>query len=259
MPLFHKTFGDYGPSLMLLHGWGFNSAVWCKLVSPLVSHYKVTVVDLPGFGKSEFTPECEDITFQASLVSELIEEPTHILGWSLGGLIAMHIAYLFPEKIKSFVGVCTSPKFLASETWPGIASCVLENFAKDLKGNYEKTLSRFLLLQWPNPENERQEIQGIKTAIFQQGNPSQEALTTGLDLLRTVDFREKLSSLVMPTSLILGNLDALVPRSVSPLITELNPGCNTTVIPHAAHAPFLSHPDIFLQLLKEHMTKTYDA
>ena len=49
--LWHRTVGD-GPSLVLLHGWAFNSDIFQSLVDKYKANYRVTVIDLPGHGRS---------------------------------------------------------------------------------------------------------------------------------------------------------------------------------------------------------------
>ena len=49
--LWHKTIGN-GPSLVLLHGWAFNSDIFQSLVDKYKTNYRITVIDLPGHGRS---------------------------------------------------------------------------------------------------------------------------------------------------------------------------------------------------------------
>ena len=46
-----ERFGQ-GPDLVLLHGWGMNGAVWHGIAQELAAHYRLHLVDLPGFGNS---------------------------------------------------------------------------------------------------------------------------------------------------------------------------------------------------------------
>ena len=82
-----------GDDLVLVHGWGMNGAVWHQAVEQLSQHFRVHVVDLPGFGHSH------QLHFET--MEELAQQVLHSapdnaiwLGWSLGGLVATHIAII---------------------------------------------------------------------------------------------------------------------------------------------------------------------
>ena len=80
-----------GPDLVLVHGWGMNGAVWQQTVNALEADFRVHVVDLPGYGHSSHchAQDLEEIAQQL-----LAEAPKHAIwvGWSLGGLVATHMA-----------------------------------------------------------------------------------------------------------------------------------------------------------------------
>ena len=93
----HIEISGQGPDLVMLHGWGVNSAVFAPLHESL-SQYRVHYVDLPGFGHSQMV-EGGLSTWVDTLVAAL---PEHAIwaGWSLGGLVATQAALSYPQKIK---------------------------------------------------------------------------------------------------------------------------------------------------------------
>jgi carboxylesterase BioH (pimeloyl-CoA synthesis) len=87
--LYNSTIG-IGPDLVLLHGWGFNSELFNNLIDRYKNQYRITMIDLPGHGRSDdvsggLDEWCDEI------IKNLPDNPI-LLGWSLGGLLAINIA-----------------------------------------------------------------------------------------------------------------------------------------------------------------------
>ena len=88
--LWHRTIGK-GQNLVLLHGWAFNSDIFIELVDKYKNDYCITVIDLPGHGRS---PDVEgDIEDWCNEIIRFIPEKSILLGWSLGGLLSIFIAH----------------------------------------------------------------------------------------------------------------------------------------------------------------------
>ena len=83
-----------GHNVVLLHGWGMHGGLWGQFKSLLSENVKTHTLDLPGFG---FSKEMEsDFSLKALTDAvegyiESIKKPVSIIGWSLGGLIALNI------------------------------------------------------------------------------------------------------------------------------------------------------------------------
>ena len=96
-PVNCKIIGQ-GPALVLLHGWGVNSAVWQPVTEQLSEHFCLYIVDLPGFGDSE---PLEHYSLQSicTEVLKVVPESAIWCGWSLGGLIATYAAIKLSTKM----------------------------------------------------------------------------------------------------------------------------------------------------------------
>ena len=90
-----------------------------------------------------------------------------------------------------------------------------------------------------------------RAVVLQHQMPEVEVLTGGLEILRTTDLREALSACSLPFLRIYGYLDGLVPRKVALLLDSAWPRTQSVVMKGAAHAPFVSHPDDFSNLILE--------
>ena len=159
-PPLHWQCHGAGQDLVLLHGWGMNGAVWQQSVEALRHHYRVHVVDLPGFGLSHQ----RHFSTLADLTAQVLEdapEKAIWLGWSLGGLVACHIALHHPERAQGLITVASSPCFAektaASEKeglveimaeqkaekkaeqkiWRGIQATVLTAFTAQLMDDFQ--------------------------------------------------------------------------------------------------------------------------
>lgn len=237
------------PTLVLLHGWGLNHAVWQQLLPKLSEYFHVLTPDLPGFGLAVSYPQPYLLNDVAAIVARQIPVGSLVLGWSLGGMVATQIALDFPDKVQALALVASSPCFVAKEGWPGMAPLVLNQFAAALAKDTALTIDRFLAIQALGSETARQEIKQLKQALMSLPLPQAAALSGGLDLLAKQDLRLRLTELKMPVAGCFGRLDSLVPVAMLPELQLLLPHSTFTLLPKASHAPFISHPLEFSQWL----------
>lgn len=255
MNLVSTTVGQ-GPHLVLLHGWGLNSGVWQSTINDFAQHFTVTTIDLPGFGLNHANiPEHYSLFNVAELIAAAMPDKAILLGWSLGGLIAQHIALSLPSKVQELILLATSPCFIADSQWPGIKIQVLDNFKHQLLENLSTTISRFLAIQAMGSPSAKHDIKQIKLHVDSYPAANPLALTAGLDLLATCDFREELSKLLMPCHFLLGRLDSLVPVNIQQHLLQLNPAINMTVFERSSHAPFISEQQCFVEWLTNKINK----
>ena len=246
-----ERFGQ-GPDLVLLHGWGMNGAVWHGIVRELADHYRVHLVDLPGFGNSALTEGSDySLLWLAEQVATILPDRCHLLGWSLGGLVASQLALTQPERIHSLITVASSPCFMARDDWPGIAPKVLAGFNQMLAGDFKQTIERFLAIQAMGSEHARDDIRQLRHWLAERPAPQLAALEAGLGLLADVDLRDDLAELSLPWLRIYGRLDSLVPKAAIPLLDMRYPASHSLVLDKASHAPFISHPSQFIAMVRQ--------
>ncbi|WP_153913027.1 pimeloyl-ACP methyl ester esterase BioH [Shewanella sp. TC10] len=262
LPKLHvHTIGE-GQDLILLHGWGVNSAVFSPLQTAF-SEYRVHYVDLPGFGDS--VENSGDITAWAAQLSEQLPKQAIWLGWSLGGLVASQIAINHPQSVKALITVASSPCFMAQEAqttpeqagWPGIAPKVLAQFSEQLQVNLAKTVERFLAIQAMGSDSAKEDIVAIKKLVLAKPLPSQTVLDQGLGMLRSVDLRNQLNNIQQPWLRIWGKCDSLVPKKIITILPQAT-SIKDVIHNKASHAPFISHPECFLTELLPWIKKHTD-
>ncbi len=249
--LFCKIQGA-GSELVLLHGWGMNADVWDGVAPLLAKNHRVTTVDLPGHGRSGDAGGDYSLSTQAQKVAEILPPDATLVGWSLGGLLALQLALDFPQRIKALVLVASSPRFVQADDWPdAIQAEVLQGFAGELQTDFKKTINRFLAIQALGSEHAREELRLLRERVFVHGEPEQKALASGLKILMTTDFRQRLPQLQCPTLLISGERDTLFPVQAARRTQALIANARLSVVRGAGHAPFLSHPEDFVSALQE--------
>ncbi|EKN4767257.1 TPA: pimeloyl-ACP methyl ester esterase BioH [Yersinia enterocolitica] len=246
--LYWNICGEGDRDLVLLHGWGLNAGVWHCIIDRLAPHFRLHLVDLPGYGRStEFG--AMSLSEMAEIVLQQAPQQAIWLGWSMGGLVASQIALSHPERVRALITVSSSPCFTAHDEWPGIRPEVLAGFQQQLSEDFQRTVERFLALQTLGTESARQDARLLKAVVLQHQMPEVAVLTGGLDILRTADLREELADCSLPFLRIYGYLDGLVPRKVAALLDSQWPHTQSVVMPGSAHAPFVSHPEAFSQLV----------
>lgn len=244
--LHRETIGRGDRHLVLLHGWGLNAGVWHCISNRLSAHFCLHLVDLPGYGHSQGFPAMTLPEMAARVAAQAPAQATW-LGWSLGGLVASQIALDFPERVNGLISVASSPRFSAEADWPGIKPETLTNFQQQLSEDFQRTVERFLALQTLGTDSARQDARALKSVVFERPVPTEEVLNGGLEILKTADLRSGMEALAVPLLRIYGALDGLVPRNIIPLLDERWPASRSVLIDKAAHAPFISHPEIFSQ------------
>ncbi|MEW5755020.1 MAG: pimeloyl-ACP methyl ester esterase BioH [Pseudomonadota bacterium] len=250
MSLYHHTQGE-GPAVVLLHGWGMHGGVWDDVVQALCTRFRVTVLDLPGHGRSTLPPEGFTLEAAAEAIAAAVPQPAVWVGWSLGGMLATRIASRHPAKVRALSLVASSPRFVQAEDWPhALPPEILAQFAGELANDYRATVDRFVALQAMGSRSANMEIRTLRTRLFRHGEPAPEALRGGLSILQTADLRAELKHLSCPVQAILGRLDTLTPARLGAALSQLKPGIETHIMPGAAHCPFLSHTREFLELLE---------
>jgi len=243
----HVDVRGSGPDLVLLHGWGMHSSIWGGVHDELARDFRVHAMDLPGYGAS---PTCQpyDLQHLEQEVAQAMPARAGLVGWSLGGLVAQRLALNLPQRVARLMLVGSTPCFVQRPDWPhGIEAALLQSFAHDLERDYAATLMRFLTLQVRNGENVRTVLKYLRMALFARGMPSAEVLRAGLDILLENDLRAEIGKLVLPLSIVHGERDMLAPVAAARWLAAQVPGARLTLIADCAHAPFLSHPKVFLQ------------
>jgi pimeloyl-[acyl-carrier protein] methyl ester esterase len=245
-----------GRPLILLHGWAMHSGVWLPLLPRLVDRYRVHCVDLPGHGHSAAVAPYDVGALAGAVAAAVCALPDVggtapvVLGWSLGGLVALEWTRAQPDSVRALALTAASPCFVQRPDWPHAMSPVtLAQFGDEFAASYRRTLLRFLTLQVQGSEDGRAALASLRTHLFDRGEPEPETLRDALSLLATTDVRGAIPSIAIPALVIGGDRDTLVPSDALRWLAAALPRATLALMPGAAHAPFLSHPHAFVAAL----------
>ena len=250
LPVYDAIDG-HGPDVVFLHGWGLHGGVFARVAATLVDRYTVHCLDLPGHGASPAQPGMS-IEQAAAAVAEPFPLPVHLVGWSLGGLLAQYWAAQWPDTVRSLTLISTTPRFVIDAGWPhGMGRDRLAATAYRLDMDFDQTLRQFLALQTLGAPDARQTLQALSAMLFAHGRP--KGLHDGLNWLLDGDARALAAQINCPTILCYGERDRLTPPGALEWLAEHLPDARRYPFAQASHAPFLSHEETFCRILRSHL------
>ena len=232
-----------GRPLVLLHGWAMHGGIFAPLVGRLSAQFELHLVDLPGHGHSRGSAlSIDPAPCAAALIGQLPRAPW--LGWSLGGLVAMHAAMAEASSVTGLVAVAASPRFVAAPDWPhGVDASVFAQFGEGLARDYRGTVDRFLALEAQGSDHMRDELRLLRERVYARGEPDPGVLVEGLAVLENQDLRAALARLAVPSLWIAGRRDRLVTWQAMQAAAALCPDGHFSCVAGGGHAPFLTHAD----------------
>ncbi|MFN3716316.1 MAG: pimeloyl-ACP methyl ester esterase BioH [Thiobacillus sp.] len=229
------------PFLGLLHGWGMNARVFDALVDALSGACQVQAFELPGHGGRADVADNTLAGWASDLAGQLPAGAT-LLGWSLGGQVALRAALDHPQSVARLVLLASTPRFVSAADWPhGMDGAELDGFAASLRADCRATLLRFLSLQTRGVEDQKTLLQALRAALASTPAPTAASLDAGLELLRETDLRADLARVRQPALVVHGGLDTLSPAAAGAWLAARLPAARLLELPRAGHAPHLSH------------------
>ena len=238
-----------GQPLVMLHGWGSHGGVFQTLVKPLSKLFTLHLVDLPGHGFSR-PIDPYHLYAMAEQVAEILPANADVLGWSLGGQVAMRLALDKPDMVRRLVLVAATPCFVNKPDWQtGTEPRVFDEFATHLNADYQKTMQQNLTLQCMNAKDARKTIKILREKFAERPAANTQAVRQSLQVLLDTDLREEIPNLRKPTLLIHGDRDNLAPVQAAHWMMQNLPAGFLRVMSGSAHAPFLSHQEQFIEAL----------
>ena len=249
-PLHIESQGD-GPDLALIHGWGIGHSIWQELDAGLAARCRLHRVELPGYGASAASPQSFAATAQQ--LADALPENCTLCGWSLGGMLALQAALLAPQRIGRLILVGSTPSFTQRADWScAQAPTLLDTFAAAVATHAGSTLQRFIALLNQGDEQSRACGRTLNRHLLATTLPATDTLLAGLRWLRDVDLRDEIAAVRIPTLLIHGDRDPLMPLEAAQWLCAQLPQARLETFAGAAHAPFLNDPERFAKLIGDH-------
>lgn len=235
--------------IVLLHGWGSTSNSWLSLIPALQNIARVITLDLPGFGASEAISEFS-LDAVVDLIAAQLPEQCVLIGWSLGGMLAVQLAAAHPQKISRIITLAANVKFVASRDYETAMPLVVNRqFNKSFAADAQETLKLFGGLLAQGDANERALRKQIR--VLAKPETINSNWLQALVLLSELDNRKAFASLTQQGLHILAEKDVLVPVVCAQQLATLNPQQQVNIISNAAHAVHWSQPELVLQLMRD--------
>ena len=260
--------GGDGPPLLLVHGIGGNWRTWEPVLEGLARHHRVVAVDLPGPGGSAKGAGDYSLGALASTLRDLCGalgiDRTTVVGHSMGGGVAMQFSYQFPERCERLVLVASGglgpdvglPLRLATLPGSALMLSVAAPAARSLI-NVTASAGRTLRLR-PAPDAA---FYARTFAALADADTRQAFLGTLRSVVgargQLVDARDRLYlAQHMPTLIIWGERDAMLPVGHGQAAHEAMPGSLLEIFQDAGHLPQLDDPDRFVTVVEAFMATT---
>lgn len=255
---YHYRLAGDGPPLLLLHGFTGSSDNWAGLIDALRDDYRLIAPDLPGHGQ---TTERDPLPPQAytmpavtrdlvALLDHLNLQRAHLLGYSMGGRLALYLALQRPERWRSLIMESASPGLRT-------ARARAERVAQDeaLASFIERVGMEAFVDRWealplfasqkqlPSAARQahraarlRNRPDGLARSLRRMGTGAQPSLW------------ERLPQLALPALLIAGALDhkfVVIAHQMAAVMAQAQPA----IVPHAGHTVHLEQPAAYAQQL----------
>ncbi|MDA9299804.1 alpha/beta fold hydrolase [bacterium] len=247
-----KSLGGRGEPLLMIHGWGVNSEIWTSLVDELKLFVTVYVVDLPGMGGSaSISPYTLD-NMAKEIKANVPIKKCNILGWSLGGQVAMYLAIKMPEFVEKLILMSTTPCFVEKIDWPcGLNKQFFLNFEMEAKKNLNDTLMKFFLIQTRGINDSKKIMRFLKKEFIELRGENKSGMQSALNVLKEADLRNDVKKIDKLTLIITGDKDRLTSTKASVWLYETIKGATLKEIKGANHMPFISHKETMTASVKK--------
>ncbi len=236
-PAFYRTRGSGENKILCLHGAGCNSLHWMTTDPP--EGWQIIAVDLPGHGLSKEKP-FDHIDEYAQWVSAFIEnlgDRVLLAGHSMGGAIALSVAYLHPEKLLGLVLTCTG------------ATLEVSGHVLDLcRGEDATGINRFLAKYAYSRDVAQQQIQLWQEEL---GTSSSAVYLADFSACSGFDFSDKLTGIKLPALIVYATEDRMTPPAFAYFLSTQLQCAELVEVVGIGHMVILEQPEHFSRVLRE--------
>jgi pimeloyl-ACP methyl ester carboxylesterase len=239
--MYYEIHGE-GEPLLLIHGWGASHEFWRAQVPQLSKSFKVITCDLRGHGETDkadprnysiklFTGDLE------MMLDKLGVEKLHLVGHSLGGMLAEELVIASPERFDTLV-ICDSP----SRAPFSRLELILIRIVNPSKNMMRRSVVSQGLFYQPNEEN----LEELYNMISKAGK---HVFYRTAKALMGYSTPKELASISIPTLLAYGERSRFLKHGLE--IHKMLLGSKFVVVPRAAHAMPMEQPEIFIKLVSD--------
>lgn len=241
-----------GPVVVLSHALGCSLHMWDDVAAALQDHYTVVRYDHRGHGLSETrqTPfSIDDMADDtAALIEEVVGEPAHFVGLSMGGMVAQSMGARYPQWVKSLVIANSAQHY--DET----AQSLWKTRVQSVRSHGVASISEGAMQRWFTPAFRADLLHGGAARVLslkaelEQCKPA--AYAASCEAIANIDFRQSNLRISCPTLVIAGDKDEATPTALSVAINQAITGSQLRSI-DAAHLSAVEQPAQFARLLTD--------
>jgi 4,5:9,10-diseco-3-hydroxy-5,9,17-trioxoandrosta-1(10),2-diene-4-oate hydrolase len=228
----HYLTGGSGEPLIILHGGGDGARAWKRNIAVLSRKYTIYVPDLPGFGSSQalqapfYIPEM--VEFINEFARSLGLKRFYLVGHSFGGGIALHYALRYPENIRKLVLVSSLCLGKEIAWWIRLVANrrICQGLGKGINSIFKgiKYVAKYFG-PW-------EIVEPISKTSIQIGS-SISTLTE-----QTIVLLSQLPTIMIPTLVLWGAKDTIVPSAHAYAAAELIPDCQVRIFENCGHSVY---------------------
>ncbi|MDJ0951770.1 MAG: alpha/beta hydrolase [Alphaproteobacteria bacterium] len=250
--------GRGADTVLFLHGVGGGKECWQPQLEACATRYTAAAWDMPGYGES---PPLEEVSFPAladaalALADHLAADRVHLVGHSLGGMVALEFAARHADRLASLVLSGTSPafgnpegdwqkRFLADRLKPLDQGRSMADLAPGIVASLVGT--------GPDPE-------GVELAVAAMSRVPAESYRAMMELLVTFDRRDVLAKIAVPTLVLAGEEDTNASPSMMAKMAEKIAGAHFEALPVAGHLANMERPGAFNHVLLDFLERCRTA
>jgi len=242
-----------GPPLLLVQGVGLGRWGWGPCVDLLAARFEVVVYDNRGIGESDAPPGPYTVAMLAEDAVQVLDEAgvdrAHVLGASLGGMVAQHVAVEHPERVDHLVLACTTPG--GSDAFP-VPEPTMRLLAEAPSLDRETAITLFTrnALAPGAPEALVQQIVGLRLE-----NP-QDVAAWGAQIAAGAGFdgSSRLGEIRASTLVLHGSADNVVDVRSAALLVERIPGARSQVFQGLGHMFWWDAPELFARTVEDFLS-----
>jgi 3-oxoadipate enol-lactonase len=241
--------------LLMIQGLGADARGWLLQRRALGRRFRVITFDNRGVGRSDKPDGPYDLEVMASDAVAVIEaagvSSAHVMGASMGGVIAQILGVRHPARVRSLVLACTACRH---EPW---RVELLQDWADTALTKGMRTLGN-RSLRWLVGSRMRRRLSlsaNLLAPLVSSATPATFAAQVGAILSMDDSMRDELALIAVPTLVVVGSQDILTPMGDSEELAERIPGAELAVLAGAAHGVMVEQAGAFNRLVADFLDR----
>ncbi len=247
-----RTGPRHAGTVVLIHPVGLDLTYWDAQIDALRTTHDVVAFDLRGHGRSPGT--AADVSFErfsadlVGLLDQLGVDAAHVVGVSVGGMIAQTLALSHPRRVRSLSLLATAA------TFPEAGRATVRSRAGTIRDGGMRAVVTPFLERWFTPETiaRRPHLMDRITKTYLADDPAVQARMW--EMIADLQTLDRLGEVRCPTLVVVGDRDPSTPPPCSAAIAAAIPQARHVVVPNASHLIHLECPDVTNALVLEFLS-----